>query len=164
MKTRPCMPYDARLDGLELLGDGTPRLKLYYVSIVGRDGPERYEWGRSPVDRNLLAERLLEAFGDGVGFGVAFPHIAKLFRFSPSAETVIDVAAFAVEPFGPLDLSAEGGFSQFGCLAETVIAAAEHEAWALAGSVEDYLRAACERDRFAIHDNAKLGRYARELG
>lgn len=141
MEVQRCNPYHARLGGRSLLtmGDDRSVFKLYYIDIVGRENRARYEWDHSPVDR-LEFETELRAKGiEGTGFITAFPHITKVFRYAPSAETVVHVTAFNTADFSAIDLQRVAGWVEFACYAEAVIAADEYGAWAEARTVEEYL-------------------------
>ena len=48
---KPANPYDARISGTHLLAcpDGRSAFKVYFLDIVGRQNPERYEWDRGPL-------------------------------------------------------------------------------------------------------------------
>ncbi len=158
---KPCNTYRARTSGNRLLAmpDGKSVFKVYFVDIVERKEPERFEWslcGRTQDE--CLA--VLEASGiEGIGFVVAFPHITKVFRYGPGMETVINVRAFNTDGLEPLSLDRGEGFMEFACLAEAIIAADEYLFWARATSVEDYLKEWSSHDDGPIADNSKLKRY-----
>jgi hypothetical protein len=143
MIIQPCRSYravDAGRTRLAMPG-GRSVFKVYYVSITGRDDPTRYEWGKgefAPAD----FERLFRAAGlEGVGFVTAFPHITKVFRFAPAAETILHVQAYDTRTLKPLDLGRGEGWMEFACYAEALVAADEYRAWAEARSVDSYLEA-----------------------
>ena len=94
-----------------------------------------------------------------MGFVVAFPHIAKVFRFDPAGETVLTVRAFRPADFRPIDLNRPEGFVEFACLAEALIAADEYRLWARSPEVERYLGAWSRFRRGAIRDHGKLRRH-----
>ena len=50
MKVAPCRTYHAKTVGRSVLRmpDGKSVFKVYYISVVGRDRPELYEWQHSP--------------------------------------------------------------------------------------------------------------------
>lgn len=159
---KPCSTYDARPSGTAMYRDGLTAYKVYYMDIVGRDQPERYEWDRCGRPRASVTEHLAAAGVEGVGFVVAFPHITKVFRFAPSAETVLHVRAYWTPDFRPADLQRENGYVEFACYAEAVIAAAEYALWAEATTVEAYLEDRWPGANSRIADSAKLGRYVAE--
>jgi len=103
--------------------------------------------------------RLRTSGVEGVGFITAFPHMAKIFRFSPGAETVLDVRAFNPSDLEPKNLSRYGGFHEFACLAEGIISAGEYKAWAAAKDVEEYLSYRSDDRIFDILSSNKLKRY-----
>jgi hypothetical protein len=157
---RPANPYDARIAGRRLLhgADGRSAFKVYFVDIVGRGNPERYEWDRCPTDR----EAFLAAFArvaDGVGFVTAFPHVTKLFRFGPHAETVLDVRGYRTEDLADYPLPRGDGTFECACLAEALIAADESAYWASAADVGAYLDRWSPFAAAKVADHAKLARY-----
>ena len=164
MKIASCRPYHSRTVECRLcaLPDGKSVFKLYFVSIVGRDEPARYEWGQNPLPPDELQRRVIAAGFEGIGFIIAFPHLMKLFRFAPSMETVLHVRAFRTQTLEPLDLSREDGAMEFACYAEAAIAADEYNAWARAASVEEYLRFTSGFADGPVADAGKLRRYWRE--
>ena len=145
MEIQPCKTSTARIVDRRLLeppergADGASVFKLYYISIEGREGPERYEWSKSPLDRGRIEAGLAALRLEGVGFFTLFPHITKCFRFAPEMETVLHVRAYNTADLSPLDLSRQGGWIEFACYAEAVLAADEYRAWAEASSVAEYL-------------------------
>ncbi len=161
MHVMPCRPYHARLYRTQTLAlpDGVSAFKLYFISLLGRD-PDRFEWEQAPGAAVALEARLTALRPDGVGFVTAFPHITKLFRFAPSAETVLHVHAFHTADLAPLDLAREDACVEFACYAEAVIAADEYHAWARARSVAEYLAAWSPFEDGPIVNPAKLAAYA----
>jgi hypothetical protein len=161
MIVEPCRPYHARTVGRSQLRmhDGRSVFKVYYVSILGRDRPERFEWQRCGLARSEFESRFQAGSYEGVGFVVAFPHITKVFRFSPHAEAVLDVAEYETVGLVPKDGSRGDGTHEFACLAESAIAAEEHDAWARATSVDEYLVYWSGKSEFLVVDHAKLGSY-----
>ena len=159
MEVRETRIYDARLaDRCLVRGqDGLSAFKLYRLDLVGREHPERYQWKASGLDPAELHRRL-ELF-EGVGFATAFPHITKVFRFDPGAETVLIVKAFKTPGFETLDLGRPEGFVEFACLAEALIAADEYRLWAKQINVKSYLSSWSRFHAEAIRDHAKLHRY-----
>lgn len=158
MKVVPCRPYHARVvERIPVsLSDGRSRFKIYFVSIVGRDHPERYEWehcGMVPAD---FAARFGAGADEGVGFVTAFPHITKVFRYAPESEILQYVKAFNTRDFTPIDLARGEGYMEFACYAEAVLAADEYHAWAGSRTVEEYLSQWSPLVDAPIADNAKL--------
>ncbi len=94
MEVRETRSYDARLAHRCLVRgrDGRSAFKLYRLDLVGRANPERYQWQASGLDPAEL-QRGLEPL-EGARFATSFPHITKVFRFDPGAETVLIVRAF----------------------------------------------------------------------
>ena len=92
---KPANPYDARIAGTRLVrpSEGRSAFKVYFIDIVGRTDPARYEWDRCPTSRDAFLAALARV-AEGVGFVTAFPHVTKLFRFGPHAETVLDVRGY----------------------------------------------------------------------
>ena len=113
--------------------------KMYYIDIIGRENAARYEWRRGSMDKADFEARLKASGCEGVGFITAFPHIAKVFRFAPEAETVVHVFAFDPVDLAPLDLSRNAPWAEFACFAEAAIASDEYRLWAAARTVEEYL-------------------------
>lgn len=161
MNVKTCRPYHAVLDSVETLTmlDGKSAFKIHYVSVVGRDQPERYEWDRSTITKSDFATAYRGLGLNGVGFVTAFPHITKVFRFSPHMETVLDVAVFDTAGLTPRSCDRGDGFLEFACYAEAVIAAEEYHAWAKSETVEDYLKCVTEAKDFPVRSNHKMGGY-----
>ena len=157
----PVNTYTARPAGTEMLrlDDGVSVFKVYYVDIIGRSDPKRFEWDAGGRDRSTIARGLAHVGVSGVGFVTAFPHITKVFRFAPSAETILHVKAYSSADFSEINLARDSGYVECACLAEAVIAADEYHLWAEAQSVEEYLERWCEWPLSPIADNAKLARY-----
>lgn len=163
MKIQPCRSYRAVDAGRTTLAmpDGRSVFKGYYVSIIGRDEPARYEWGKGAFTAADF-ERLFRASGlEGVGFVTAFPHITKVFRFAPAAETILHVQAYDTKTLKPLDLGRGEGWMEFACYAEALVAADEYRAWAEAPAVADYLRVWSGFADGPIAENDKLLRHYR---
>lgn len=158
MQIKACRTYHGKRVGRTLLRlpDGRSAFKVYYISIVGRDTPELFEWERSPRTLQDFEQTFLAAGHEGVGFVLAFPHVTKIFRFSPGAETILDVREFHTDGMRPMDCSREGGYHEFACYAEAAIAAEEYRAWAGAASVETYLACHAESADFPVSNNTKL--------
>ena len=153
----PCKPYRAKLVGREILRgrDELSIFKVYFLDILGRAEPAKYEWAASGMSRDGFLDCLRESDGfEGVGFVTAFPNITKVFRFDPNVETILNVRAWNTSDLKPRDLSRGGGYSEFACLAEALIAADEYGFWARAATVEDYLQqwSVFKEDAIARHD------------
>jgi hypothetical protein len=162
IEPKPANSYDARISGTHLLAcpDGRSVFKIYFIDIVGRANPERTEWDRSAVSRDgFLAA--LPRVADGVGFVTAFPHVAKVFRFGPHSETVLDVRGFRTPDLSEYPLARGDGTFEFACLAEALIAADEYGFWASAADVDGYLGRWSLFASGRIVDPGKLGRYWR---
>lgn len=157
-----CRTYAARPSGTSWYRAGLSAFKVYLVDIFGRAQPELYEWDACGHERESLVSALAEAAIEGVGFVIAFPHITKVFRFAPSAETVMQVRAFRTDPFAPLDLAREEGYMEFACLAEAVIACDEYQLWAAAASVEEYLAEWSSWSPVQITEHTKLQAHFRD--
>ena len=162
MRVTPCRSYHSRTVGRAVvrMPDGRSVFKVYYVSIIGRDEPSRYEWAHSAVQPRDLEARLMKSGVEGVGFATAFPHITKVFRFAPAAETVMHVRAFNTPDLSELSLARDDGFVEFACYAEAAIASDEYRSWAAAASVEDYLKFRSGFDDGPIVNHRKLAAYA----
>lgn len=160
MKIAACRSYHSRTVGSSVIRmpDGKSAFKFYYISIVGRDQPERYEWARCALSRPAFEARFAGSGIEGVGFVTAFPHITKCFRFAPAAETVLHVRAFNTADLTPLSLDRDDRFVEFACYAEAAIAADEYHAWARAATVTEYLDAvsAFVDGPIARHDKLKI--------
>jgi len=165
MQIKSCRSYHSRTVWRNLLRmeDGKSAFKVYYLSIVGRDEPAKYEWEYCPLTFEDFESRLLVDDIEGVGFITAFPHITKIFRFAPSMETVLHVRAFNTTDLAPLDLSREDGYLEFACYAEAAIAAEEYHAWARAGTVEEYLAFRGGFDDGPVVNRAKMADYFRTI-
>ena len=161
MQIKSCLSYHARSAGPSLVNmpDGKSVFKLYYLDIPGRDDPPRYEWGRCGMKPEEFERLIVGQRFEGVGFITAFPHITKVFRFAPSVETVLHVRAFHTQKLQPLDLAREDGYLEFACLAEALIANDEYRAWAVAGSVRDYLHSFSDFADGPVVCHTKLAAY-----
>jgi len=156
---KPCNPYIARPAGQALYRRDRHAFKIYYVDIVGRDQPERYEWDRCGRSREALLDALTDADIAGVGFVASFPHITKVFRFAPSAEIIMHVRAFNTADFAEINLQREEGYLEFACYAEALIAADEYRFWAEADAVAAYLEQWSPWAAAPVRDHQKLARY-----
>jgi hypothetical protein len=139
----PCNTYHAVLHGKELcrMADGKSVFKVYFIDIIGRKEAACTVWAESGMRPKDLPARLAQAEGvEGVGFITAFPHITKVFRFGPEAETVMNVRAWITRDLAPSSLNRSQDYVEFACLAEAVIAADEYKAWARNRTVEEYLQ------------------------
>jgi hypothetical protein len=152
-------PYHARLEKFNLIRTqgGKSIFKVYYLSITGRDDPEKYEWESSPFSREEFEEIFLSKKIEGIGFVISFPHITKVFLFSQPVETNLDVSVFQTRNMDLVGGSLEPGWQEFACYAESVIAAQEFDAWAKATRVEEYLDFRCARVEFDIQNHGKMG-------
>lgn len=162
MEIKPCPPYDSRVDGRKLLRlpSGPSAFKIYYVSIPRVENPGRTDWAHSPLKQDGFEAALARLAPEGVGFVTAFPHITKIFRFAPSAETILHVKAYKTPGLEPLDLAKPDGYLEFACYAEAELARDEYALWAKAKTVEEYLGAFSHFAGGGIADNAKLAAYA----
>lgn len=156
---QPCNSYAARPSGTALYQSGRSAYKIYYVDIYGRTNPERFEWDLCGRSRPTVLEHLARVPVEGVGAVAAFPHITKVFRFAPSAETIMHVRAFWTPDFTDADLSRDDSFVEFACYAEAIIAADEYRFWAEAHSVEEYLQRWVQWSDASIVDCAKMSRH-----
>ena len=157
---KPANPYDARISGTSLLRcpDGKSVFKVYFLDITGRQDPARCEWDRCGMPRDgVLAA--LSRVAEGVGFVTAFPHVTKVFRFGPHAETVLDVRGFRTPDLSEYPLARGDGTFEFACLAEALIAADECGFWASAADVRGYLGKWSGFAAARIGDHGKLARY-----
>lgn len=156
---KPCNSYAARPAGIDLYRIGRSAYKVYFVDIYGRPEPERYEWDRCGRGRQSVIESLRKVNLEGVGAVVAFPHITKVFRFAPSAETIMHVCGYWTPDFAPVDLQREDGFVEFACYAEAIIAADEYRFWAEAETVDQYLGQWSEWVDAPVRNCRKMGLY-----
>ncbi len=161
MQIVTCRPYHATVVGQSVLRmpDGKSVFKAYYTSVIGRDKPELYEWQHCPRTRADFEKTFLAGGHEGIGFVLAFPHVTKIFRFSPAMETILDVREFHTEDMRHMDCSREGGYHEFACHAEAAIAADEYRAWARAASVEEYLAFRSAAADFPVASHTKLAAY-----
>jgi len=139
----PCNTYHAVLSDKELLrlGDGKSVFKIYFIDIIGRKESVCSVWAESGMQPKDLPARLTHIEGvEGVGFITAFPHITKVFRFGPEAETVMNVRAWSSRDLAPSSLNRSQNYIEFACLSEAAIAADEYTAWARNPTVEEYLQ------------------------
>jgi len=156
-----CRPYHAQTIGQSVLRmpDGRSAFKVYYISVIGRDKPEVFEWQHCPRTREDFEKTFLAGSHEGIGFVIAFPHVTKIFRFSPAMETIMDVREFHTEGMRQMDCSREDGYHEFACYAEAAIAADEYRAWARAATVEEYLAFRSPAADFPVASNTKLAAY-----
>lgn len=188
MQFKPCQPYHAVLADKTLLSmsDGKSAFKIYFINLIGRANPSRYEWPQdeTPIRRGQrgiyknsfhppkpcqsslakedkiakqqFAGRFQKMSLAGIGFVTAFAHVTKVFRFDPAAETVLDVRPFSTVDLAPLDLKRAEDYLEFACYAEALLAAAEYRLWANAKTVGEYLSAFSSFDDGKIVSNTKL--------
>jgi len=161
MQITACRAYHGQCVGRRVLRmpDGKSVFKVYYISVIGRDTPERFEWAHSPRTQHDFEQAFLAGGYEGVGFVIAFPHVTKIFRFSPSAETLMDVREFHTEGMRPMDCARGDGFHEFACYAEAAIAADEYDAWARAKTVEEYLPFQSRKADFPVASHQKMATY-----
>ena len=161
MQVAACRAYHAQTAGQNLLRmpDGKSAFKVYYISVIGRDKPERFEWQHSPRAPESFEKAFLAGGYEGIGFVMAFPHVTKIFRFSPAMETIMDVREFHTEGMRQMDCSRADGYHEFACYAEAAIAADEYHAWAKAATVEEYLTSRSGSADFPVASNTKLAEY-----
>jgi hypothetical protein len=158
MQIKPCQSYHAVLtDQMLLRGtDIKSAFKVYFISITGRAEPARYEWPHDKTARDRFAGLFRQNKFEGVGFVTAFPHITKLFRFDPAAETVLNVRAFKTSDLSQIDMARAEDYLEFACYAEALLAAAEYRLWAKAKTVMEYLSEFSSFDNGKIVSNTKL--------
>jgi len=161
MNVSPCRTYHSNTVDHTLIEmpDGKSVFKVYYISIVGRDDPTQYEWGRCAVTRPAFETLVRRSGWQGVGFITAFPHITKVFRFAPAMETVLHVRAFNTGDLSPLSLEREDGYVEFACYAEAAIAADEYHAWACVATVATYRRYRSPFVDGKVRSHRKLAEY-----
>jgi len=164
MNVAPCRTYHAQTVGRSLLRmpDGKSVFKVYYVSAIGRERPELFEWGRCPRTTADFEKAFRVGGYEGVGFAVVFPHVTKIYRFSPEGETLLDVRELHTDSMTPQDGSRSDGYHEFACYAEAAIAADEYRAWAAAATVDDYLASWSDANDFPVATNTKLAAYWQE--
>ena len=161
MQIAACRTYHAKTAGHALLRmpDGKSVFKVYYLSVVGRPEPERFEWGRAARTPREFEAAFLAGGHEGIGFVLAFPHVTKVYRFSPEMETILDVRELTTEGMAPRDCSRADGYHELACYAEAVLAADEYRAWSAAPSVEAYLAFRSDAADFPVATNTKLAAY-----
>ena len=161
MQIATCRPYHAQTVHTSILRmpDGRSTFKVYYISLIGRDRRELYEWRHRCRTQEDFEKAFLLGAHEGIGFVIAFPHVTKIFRFSPSMETILDVREFHTEGMRPMDCSREDGYHEFACYAEAAIAADEYQAWARASTVDEYLTFRSSAADFPVANNKKLAEY-----
>jgi hypothetical protein len=161
MQISACRPYHAQAVGQNLLQmpDGKSAFKVYYISVIGRDKPELYEWKHLSWTQASFEKTFLVGGHEGVGFVTAFPHVTKIFRFSPYGETILDVLEYSTKDMQRKDCSRADTSHEFACYAEALIAADEYRAWARAKTVEEYLSFRCSLTDFPVVGNTKLAAY-----
>jgi len=166
MQISQCRSYHALSVGRTLLRmpDGKSAFKVYYLSAIGRDRPELFEWRHCPRTQADFEQAFVAGGHEGVGFATAFPHVTKIFRFSPAKETILDVRELHTQDMRPLDPSRGDGYHELACYAEAVIAADEYHAWAAAPTVEAYLAAWSEAGDFPVASHTKLAAYWKAAG
>jgi hypothetical protein len=161
MQIATCRPYHAQIVGQSVLRmpDGRSVFKVYYISVIGRDKPEVFEWQHCPRTREDFEKTFLAGSHEGIGFVIAFPHVTKIFRFSPAMETIMDVREFHTEGMRQMGCAREDGYHEFACYAEAAIAADEYRAWARAATVEEYLAFRSTAADFPVASNTKMAAY-----
>jgi hypothetical protein len=161
MQIAPCRAYHAQTVGQSLLRmpDGKSVFKVYYISSIGRAKPELFEWRLCQRTQADFEKVFLAGGYEGIGFVMAFPHVTKIYRFSPEMETIMDVREFDTEVMTDRDCSRSDGYHELACYAEAVIAADEYHAWAKAATVEDYLAFRSDAADFPVVSHTKLAAY-----
>ncbi len=161
MQIAKCRTYHAHAHGrgVARMLDGQSVFKLYYISIIGRGQPERYDWQYSPRSPAEFEQVFVSGGHEGIGFAIVFPHVTKIYRFSPDMETILDVREYETDGMTPRDCSRRDGFHEFACYAEAVIAADEYRAWAKAATVNEYLAFRSDAAEFQVVSNNKLAAY-----
>ncbi|MCE1252409.1 MAG: hypothetical protein LWX83_02545 [Anaerolineae bacterium] len=161
MEIAVCNSYHARLFKQILIQhpDGKSAFKVYYLSIIGRSQPQRYEWEYSPLPAQDFENNFVNKAFEGIGFVTAFPHITKVFRFSPQKETILDVQVLSTLDLTPFSEADSGAWHEFACYAEASLASQEYQFWAGAKSVPEYLAMFSSRDDFEVLQPDKLRRY-----
>ena len=139
--------------------DGKSVFKIYYVSIVGRDTPSKYEWGSCPLSKEEYEKRFLASGNEGIGFVTAFPHITKVFRYAPKAEILMLVKAFGTQNWMDVNLDRGEKYMEFACFAEAILAAGEYRFWAAAKTVEEYLGKVCQLEDAPVDVKDKMKKY-----
>lgn len=161
MTIKPCKPYHAKCVAREPISmpDGKSTYKLYFLDIIGREERSRYEWKHAAKPISDFEIEFAGSGIEGIGFVTAFPHITKVFRFAPEVETVLHVSGIDTPSFSPLDLDRGGGWVEFACYAEALVAADEYRFWAAAEHVTDYLEQWSAFDEGSVASHDKLTRY-----
>lgn len=161
MKIAPCRTYHAVTSSVNLIEmpHRKTAFKIYYLSIIGRDEPDLYEWEHCALTEDEFESTLITSGQEGIGFVTAFPHITKIFRFAPAMETVMDISEFDTEGLMAKDCSREDGYHEFACYAEAIVAAEEYHAWAKAATVSTYLAYRCSTTDFPVTSNSKLSEF-----
>lgn len=139
--------------------DGKSVFKVYFVSITGRDKPEKYEWSLCGMSKESFLERLVAKGPEGIGVVTAFPHVSKIFRYAPKSEVMMHVTEFNTQTGEPIGLDRGEGYMEFACLAESVIAGGEYIMWSSAGSVEAYLGMKVQLGEVSVAVKDKLKTY-----
>ena len=161
MQITMCRTYHGQTvgRGVARMPDGRSVFKLYYISVIGRDRPELYEWRSGPRSHAEFERAFVAGGYQGVGFVIAFPHVTKIYRFSPAMETILDVSEFDTDGMTPRDCTRDDGSHEFACYAEAVLAAEEYRAWAKATTVDEYLAYRSDAADFPVVSNTKLAAY-----
>ena len=161
MQVEKCSPYHAVIEDVRQLcqPDGKSVFKIYYVSIVGRDNPARFEWSHTPLSKAQFEANFQAGGHEGIGFVTAFPHITKVFRYAPKAEILMLVKAYNTQTGQDINLDRGEKYMEFACLAEAIIAAAEYRFWGEAATVQDYLAQTAALEDAPIHVHDKLKTY-----
>ena len=139
--------------------DGQSRFKVYFLSIIGRQQPHLFDWKSCDDTPDDVKRRLVTSKIQGIGFITAFPHITKVFRYSPQVETVVDVRCLDTHSFEDLSGDRGDGYHEFACYAEAVIVADEYHAWASAKTVPDYLKVFSASTDYPVIWPSKLATY-----
>ena len=139
--------------------DGRSRFKVYFLSVIGREQAHLFDWQSCDDTPDDFTNRLVNSGIQGVGFITAFPHITKIFRYSPQAETVVDVRCLDTRSFGDISSDRGDGYYEFACYAEAVIVSDEYGAWAVAQTVPEYLKTFSPSSDYLIASPGKLSAY-----
>ena len=161
MDIKVCNTYHAITENFSLLKmtDGKSVFKIYYISIINRDDPTKYEWSACRISQTQYEQDFAAQGFSGIGFVTAFPHITKVFRFCPELEIILDVAVYNTPDMSQRGIERGNGYYEFACLAEAELAAEEYRAWAEAASVTEYLAFRSSSREFPVNRNDKLREY-----
>ncbi len=120
--------------------EGQSGFEVYFRSVIRKEESHLFEWQSCDDTPADFDNRLVNSGIEGVGFITAFPHITKVFGYSPQTETVVDVGYLDTHSFERVSSDRGERRDEHACYAEAVIVVDEYHAGAAAKTAPDDLK------------------------